>query len=128
HAARRRERCVPGPGRCLDAGREADPPEPIPVWQIAGPVLAFGGGNDLIWPSGFYVGEITQRAREHGRPDIVGRIYSKAGHGVGFAIPNVPVYGRVITVGSAYLGIGGTPSANVRAWASSWPVVLRFIR
>jgi hypothetical protein len=58
----------------------------------------------------------------------VGRTYLKAGHGVGFAIPNSPVYGRVIRVGRAYVGIGGTPIANVRAWGSSWPLVLRFIR
>lgn len=119
----------PGPGYAWTFGGQPIPyADPIPTWQIAGPVLAFGGGRDLIWRSGFYVKEIVQRAREHGRPDILGRIYPKAGHGVGFGIPNVPIYGRVIKVGSVYLGIGGTPEANVRAWGSSWPLVLRFIR
>jgi dienelactone hydrolase len=119
----------PGPGYAWTlGGQPISYAEPIPVWRIAGPVLAFGGGKDLIWRSGFFVTEIVQRAREHGRPDIVGRIYPKAGHGVGFAIPNVPISGRVIKVGSVYLGIGGTLGANARAWASSWPLVLRFIR
>jgi dienelactone hydrolase len=119
----------PGPGYAWTFGGQPIPyAEPIPVWRIAGPVLAFGGGKDLIWRSGFYVTEIAQRAREHGRPDIVGRIYPKAGHGVGFGIPNIPISGRVIRVGSIYVGIGGTPAANARAWAASWPLVLRFIR
>lgn len=118
----------PGPGNAWTLDGEPIPLGPIPIWQIAGPVLATGGGKDLVWPSGFYVKEIVQRGREHGRPDIVGRIYATAGHGVGFAIPNSPVYGRVIKIGRAYVGIGGTPIANVRAWASSWPLVLKFIR
>jgi dienelactone hydrolase len=118
----------PGPGAAWTLGGQPVPLGPIPVWQIAGPVFATGGGRDLVWPSAFYAHEIVDRARAHGRPDIVGRVYPDAGHGVGYGIPNLPVYGHVIKLGNHYIGIGGTPGANVRAWAASWPLVLRFIR
>jgi dienelactone hydrolase len=119
----------PGPGYAWTLlGQPVAYSEPIPTSRIAGPVLAFGGGKDLIWPSGLFVKEIVQRAREHGRPDIVGGVYPEARHGVGFGIPNVPIYGRVFNVGSVWLGIGGTTAANARAWAASWLLVLRFIR
>ncbi len=118
----------PGPGDAWTLGGKAVPYGPIPVWQIAGPVLAFGGGKDLYWASAYYVSEIVERAHEHGRNDIMGRIYPDAGHGVGFGIPNLPAYGRVIKLGNHYIGVGGTTGANVRAWAASWPLVLRFVR
>jgi dienelactone hydrolase len=118
----------PGPGSAWTLGGKPVPDGPIPVWQISGPVLAFGGGRDLYWPSDYAVHEILERSHEHGRPDITGRIYADAGHGVGFGIPNLPTYGRVIKLGNHYIGIGGLPGANVRAWAASWPLVLRFIR
>ncbi len=118
----------PGPGAAWTSGGKAVPNGPIPVWQIGGPVLAFGGGKDLYWPSAYYVGEIVERARDHGRSDIAGRVYPDAGHGVGFGIPNLPAYGRVVKLGNHYIGVGGTTGANVRAWEASWPLVLRFIR
>jgi hypothetical protein len=86
-----------------------------------------GGGRDLVWPSAHAVYEIADRARAHGRTDIGGQVYPDAGHGVGYGIPNLPVYGRVIKLGNHFIGVGGTPGANVRAWADSWPRVLRFI-
>jgi dienelactone hydrolase len=118
----------PGPGVAWTLGGQPVPLGPIPVWQIAGPVFATGGGKDLVWPSAYAVHEITDRARAHGRPDIGGRVYADAGHGVGYGVPNLPVYGKVIKLGNHFIGIGGTPGANVRAWAASWPLVLRFIR
>jgi dienelactone hydrolase len=118
----------PGPGAAWTLGGEPVPLGPIPVWQIAGPVLATGGGKDLVWPSAYAVHEIVDRARAHGRRDIAGRIYPDAGHGVGYGIPNLPVYGKVIKLGNHYIGVGGSPGANVRAWASSWPLVLQFIQ
>ena len=117
----------PGPGAAWTLAGRPVPLGPIPVWQIAGPVFATGGGRDLVWPSAHAVYEIADRARAHGRPDIGGQVYPDAGHGVGYGIPNLPVYGRVIKLGNHFIGVGGTPGANVRAWADSWPRVLRFI-
>jgi dienelactone hydrolase len=118
----------PGPGAAWTLGGKPIPEGPIPVWQIPGPVLAFGGGRDLYYSSAYAVHELVERAGEHGRNNVEGRIYGDAGVGVGFAIPNLPTYGRVIKLGNHYIGVGGTPGANVRAWAASWPLVLRFIR
>jgi dienelactone hydrolase len=119
---------IPGPSAAWTLGGKPVPEGPIPVWRIAGPVLAFGGGKDLAYSSAYAVDELVERARDHGRPDITGRVYPDAGAGVGFGIPNLPTYGRVIKLGNHYIGVGGTPGANVRAWAASWPLVLRFVR
>jgi dienelactone hydrolase len=119
---------IPGPSAAWTLAGNPVPEGPIPVWQIAGPVLAFGGGKDLYYSSAYAVHEIVERAHDHGRPDIAGRVYPDAGAGVGFAIPNLPTYGRVVKLGNHYIGVGGTPGANVRAWAASWPLVLRFVR
>jgi dienelactone hydrolase len=119
---------IPGPSAAWTLGGNPVPEGPIPVWQIAGPVLAFGGGKDLYYSSAYAVHEIVERAHDHGRSDIAGLVYPDAGAGVGFAIPNLPTYGRVVKLGNHYIGVGGTPGANVRAWAASWPLVLRFVR
>jgi dienelactone hydrolase len=118
----------PGPGAAWTLDSKPVPEGPIPVWQIVGPVLAFGGGKDLYYSSAYAVDEIVERAHEHGRHNFVGHVYPDAGGGVGFGIPNLPVYGRVIKLGNHYIGVGGTPGANTRAWAASWPLVLDFIR
>ena len=118
----------PGPGAAWTLGGKPVLEGPIPVWQIPGPVLAFGGGKDLYYSSAYAVHELVERSAEHGRHNVVVRVYPDAGVGVGFGIPNLPTYGRVIKLGNHYIGVGGTPGANVRAWAASWPLVLRFVR
>lgn len=119
---------IPGPGAAWTIGGHPVPEGPIPVWKVAGPVLAFGGGKDLYYSSAYGVDELAERAHDHGRSNVEARVYPDAGAGVGFAIPNLPTYGRVIKLGNHYIGVGGTPGANARAWAASWPLVLRFIR
>jgi dienelactone hydrolase len=118
----------PGPGAAWTLGGKPVLEGPIPVWQIPGPVLAFGGGKDLYYSSAYAVHELVERSAEHGRHNVEVRVYPDAGVGVGFGIPNLPTYGRVIKLGNHYIGVGGTPGANVRAWAASWPLVLRFVR
>jgi dienelactone hydrolase len=112
-------------------GGEPIPYGPIPVERIAGPALVTGGGKDAVWPSGLFVRLIVERAREHGRPDIVGRIYPRAGH-IGCEIPNLPVAQILVSKDpagrTAYVPIGGTRVANSRASAAFWPWVLRFLR
>lgn len=119
---------IPGPSAAWTLDGKPVPEGPIPVWQIAGRVLAFGGGKDLAYSSAYAVPELAERAHEHGRANVDARVYPDAGAGVGFAIPNLPTYGRVIKLGNHYIGVGGTPGANARAWSASWPLVLRFIR
>ena len=119
---------IPGPSTAWTLGGKAVPEGPIPIWEIAGPVLAFGGGKDIYYASAYAVHELAERAFEHGRSNVEVYVYPDAGNGVGFAIPNLPTYGRVVKLGNHSIGVGGTPGANVRAWAASWPLVLRFIR
>jgi dienelactone hydrolase len=103
---------------------------PIPVERIAGPVLAFGGGQDGVGNSAVSVREIVDRARAHGRRDIVGHVYATAGHGVGCVMPKQPLVGQMeYMIGpSTYLERGGTVAANEQAAAASWPLVLQFLR
>ncbi len=117
----------PGPGAAWTLGGKPVPEGPIPVWEIVGPVLALGGGKDIYYSSAYAVDEIVERAHEHGRHDIIGHVYPDAGAGVGFGVPYLPTYGRVIKLGNHYIGVGGRPGANARAWAASWPLVLDFI-
>lgn len=103
------------------------PEAPIAVERIAGPVLATAGGRDAIWPSAIYVREIVQRARRHGREDVVGRIFRNAGHAVGCAIPNLPV-APWITIGKiGFSRFGGTLAANEQAGLVASKAVLSFL-
>jgi dienelactone hydrolase len=117
----------PGPGDAWTLGGKPVPKGPIPVWQIAGPVLVTGGGRDAVWPSALAVRHIIERARQHGRTDVAGRIYAEAGHGVGWWVPNLPVIQGKIGR-NVYIPFGGSPTANAQAYAAAWPLVLKFIR
>jgi dienelactone hydrolase len=118
----------PGPEHSWTLRDKPVPYDAVAVERIAGPVLVTGGGKDRVWPSADAVREIVQRARAHGRPDIVGRVYRDAGHSVGCSFPNVPVRGTIEVGPNRFVPIGGTPSANARARAASWPLLLRFLR
>jgi dienelactone hydrolase len=114
----------PQPGDAWTLGGKSIPYGPIPVWQIAGPVVATAGGKDRFgWTDS--VQRIVEHAREHGRPDIVGRIYPTAGHGVGWAVPNMPVV--QVKIGREYIPLGGSPAGNARGYAAAWSVLLRFL-
>jgi dienelactone hydrolase len=117
----------PGPGDAWTIGGRPVPLGPIPVERIAGPVLVTGGGRDAVIRSALAVQEIVRRARDHGRRDVVGRIYPRAGHGIGCLLPNVPLPGQIQVGPSTYIATGGTPAADERAAAKSWPLLLRFL-
>ncbi len=116
----------PGPGDAWTLGGAPVPLGPIAVEKIAGPVLAFAGGQDQVWDSADGVAAIVARARAHGRKDIVGVGYPKAGHGV-VLLPNVPTAGLVETAPGTCLALGGTIDDNLRAHTDSWARILRFL-
>jgi dienelactone hydrolase len=117
----------PGPGNAWTVGGQPIPNGPIPVERIGGPVLVTGADQDKIWPSALAVENIVKRAHEHGRRDIVGRVYPSAGHGVGCIFPNTPV-GSIQTGRKVVVPIGGTRAGNAQARRTSWPLALRFMR
>jgi dienelactone hydrolase len=117
----------PGPGDAWTLGGQAIPLGPIPVEKIAGPVVAFGAGADAVGPSASAVEEIVNRARAHGRRDIVGHIYPHAGHGTGCVIPNIPQRQDYQVGPATYQARGGTVVSNALAAIASWPIVMRFI-
>jgi dienelactone hydrolase len=113
-------------------GGQTIPYGPIPVERIAGPALVTGGGKDAALPSAIFTQWIVERARTYGRTDIVGRIYPKAGHGVGCDLPNVPPSQVVVTKDGfgrrVVLYTGGTRVANALAAEASVQLVPRFLR
>jgi dienelactone hydrolase len=117
----------PGPGAAWTLRGKPVPPRPLMVEKVAGPVLAFGGGKDAIWPSAQAVRELVSRARSYGRRDVVGRVYPNAGHGIGCIVPNVPLVDALRIGPSTYIALGGTPASNEQAAARSWPHVSRFL-
>jgi dienelactone hydrolase len=115
----------PPPGDAWTLDGKALPYGPIPVWQIDGPVVVTGGGRDPFGSTAA-VKRLIGYAHAHGRPDIIGRLYPRAGHGVGWSVPNLPVVQA--TIGrNLYLPLGGSPLANAQAYAAAWSVLLRFI-
>jgi dienelactone hydrolase len=87
----------------------------IPVERVHGPILASGGGQDLLWASYYYAKDIAERSRRLHGPPVSVFDYPNAGHF--WSIPNVPS-------GDHY---GGTRAANAAASADLWPRILRFV-
>jgi hypothetical protein len=81
----------------------------------------------VLDPSALAVKQIADRARAHGRRDIAGHVYARAGHGTGCVIPNVPQRQDYRLDASTYQARGGTVEGNTLAAVASWPIVLRFI-
>lgn len=117
----------PGTGNAWTLNGKPVPQGPIPVERIGAPTLAFGGGKDAVWPSAGEVRAILERDHEHGRRNIVGVIYPKAGHGVGLTAPNLPDGPWLTAHGTRFLSVGGTLAANERARAAGWKASLRFL-
>lgn len=98
----------------------------IPVENITAPVLLVHGTDDGWWPTDYHCELMEEALRAAGRH--VERLrYEKAGHIIVF--PYIPTTG--ITAPHPVSGIfsthGGTPEANARADAESWPAVLDFL-
>jgi dienelactone hydrolase len=95
-----------------------DPENVIPVERIAGPIFLVAGVDDLVWPSAIYASQIVERLRQHQRNDYTSRVYERAGHLVGAAVPYVPLIDP---------SLGGTAAADAHARADSWPKLLAFL-
>jgi dienelactone hydrolase len=98
----------------------------IPLRRISGPVFAVGGGDDLLWPSDIYVGNIEFALRGHDRRDVM-LTYPHAGHAVGRAIPSPELTTNVRSSRYGLLRLGGTPQADEAGREDSWPKLLRFL-
>jgi len=97
----------------FDADPAFEPKSVIPVQRIGGPLLLVAGGEDKTWPSAAYAKAIARRAS---RARVL--IYPQAGHGVAFAIPDLPDSAGEDSVAAA---------ATAHARADLWPKLLRFL-
>jgi len=97
----------------------------IPVERIQGPVLLISGQDDQLWPSAEMAEMILARLRNHQHRFVSRHLsYEGAGHAIRKAY--LPM-GDSTTAARGRLVLGGTPEANARAQADSWPRVLQFL-
>lgn len=95
----------------------------IPVERTDGPVLLISGKDDQLWPSATMAEMIMARLEEHEYEHQFEHLsYEEAGHA--FLYPYLPTTERI---GSGPMAMGGTPAANAKAEADSWPKVLSFL-
>jgi dienelactone hydrolase len=89
----------------------------VPATKIRGPVLVAGSGRDEVWDSGPAVKRIAAELRDAHFPYRHRELYfTKAGHGVGRAIPLAPS------------GPDDLAKASAEARAGLWPAILSFLR
>jgi dienelactone hydrolase len=97
----------------------------IPVERINGPVLLISAGDDQLWPSALMANRVMDRLKKRDHPFADRHLfYESAGHLIGKAY--LPAGSTLIAGGR--LETGGTPEANARAQADSWPRVFEFLR
>ncbi|RPI21065.1 MAG: acyl-CoA thioesterase [Acidobacteria bacterium] len=102
--------------------REAVQKAAIPVEKINGPVLLLSGKDDQLWPSSVMADMVVARLKERKHKHSCEHLsYESAGHAIASAY-------RPTTSRGGSLALGGSPGANARAQADSWPKVLRFLR
>jgi len=100
----------------------------IPVERVKGPILMVSGEADAMWPASSLSQIAERRASERGFAHQITHLkYAGAGHLCG-GVPGTPVASEVRhpLTGQVY-SLGGTPAANARARADSWPQVLQLL-
>ncbi|MEM7307901.1 MAG: acyl-CoA thioesterase/bile acid-CoA:amino acid N-acyltransferase family protein [Planctomycetota bacterium] len=95
----------------------------LPIDRVRGAVLLISGDEDGSWPSSDMATELLERALAAGAgPDVRHLRYPEAGHLIwGDLLPTTA------SVTTEYQRFGGTPAANSRARADSWPRTLAFL-
>jgi dienelactone hydrolase len=110
--------------RDRDAIRAAE----IPVERAKGPILMVSGEADAMWPATEMSQIAEHRADERGFiHELTHLRYPGAGHLCG-GVPGTPApsESRHPLTGQVY-SFGGSPAANARARADSWPRVLQLL-
>jgi dienelactone hydrolase len=97
----------------------------IPVEQIRGPILLVAGSDDQLWPSLLMAQRLmVRRATLGGHAGDRLLTYDGAGHLIGKGF--LPAGSTRIAGGR--IETGGTPAANARAQADSWPRAVDFLK
>jgi dienelactone hydrolase len=119
------------PGSWTRGGKSIPPapnPDPrLPVERIRGPVVLVGAGQDQVWNSGYGATAVRTRRLEHGRKDTEALVFDNAGHGIGLAIPYLPVSTEFSSDGFT-LESGGTRQADALARTASWPKLIALLQ
>lgn len=97
----------------------------IKVEKIQCPILLVSGGDDQMWPSGFYSEKVKKRCDQANVP-CTHLYYPKAGHQI--RIPYLPAPGLTSwhPVTKRWYFMGGTTKDNELAKQDFWPKMLKF--
>jgi hypothetical protein len=91
-------------------------------------VLLVSGSDDRLWPSPRYAAAIMERLDAARDPfPHQSLVYPGAGHGVASGVPYLPSGPPEVPSPYGTLELGGSPPANARAKADSWPRLLGFL-
>ncbi len=110
--------------------KEAVAAATIEVERINGPVLLVCGGDDQLWPSDLYAGQVEQRLRANGhRHEVLLLAFPDAGHFVTFpyGLPSMPPMVTLSPMSRLTIDFGGTAVDNARAAEGSWKQLLEFL-
>lgn len=102
----------------------------IPVDHISGPVLAFAGGDDGLWPQAWIAADNISAELDaaHNTFPHKASVYQEAGHGVdeGATIPAMTTMTHPIT--GQRINLGGTREANAEGQADAWSQILALLK
>lgn len=101
----------------------------IPVEKMRASLLLVSGGDDQMWPSGYYSQCVVERLKKYGSGIYCQHLhYPKAGHGI--AIPNLPQPGPAYyhPVAKLWFSMGGTPEDDEHASLDSWKKIIDFFK
>lgn len=102
---------------------------PIPVDHVSGPVLAFAGDDDSLWPSATWADRISAELdAAHNRFPHKATVYQHAGHGIdeGATIPAMTSVAQPVTGQS--IDLGGTRQANAQGQADVWSQICELLK
>jgi dienelactone hydrolase len=108
-------------------GKPIAPGTVVPIQRISGPLFMVGAWDDRLFASGAKVETMGTELAADGKHDFTALAYPGAGHGIGAAVPNLPVALGVYVHDGVPYPLGGTIAGNARAREDSWPRLLAFL-
>ncbi len=101
----------------------------IPVENISSPILLLGGSDDQIWPSCFYMDQITIRLKQNSHPfDDESYCYQGAGHSLPLA--GNPTTNSLFPLDQSFkrfMDLGGNARDTAKAGEDAWPKIENFL-
>jgi dienelactone hydrolase len=109
------------------AGVPLPPDQTIPLTDVSGPVLAYTGSADALWPSPHWTAQIETELQDNQDPyQYRTLIYPGAGHGISGSI-YLPAYTTSVDATGTVLQLGGTREADAHGREVAWAKILALL-